>query len=565
MADVYTIERFMMKKMLFAAIAAALFSGAMFASTVPKVKKQLPFSKGVNLPVWMEYGKFNTLLYGKKDFENLKSIGVEAVRIPVWFDVWADKNNDYKLDSECFEMLDKAIAWGEELGLYIILDFHNDCSGASQTNPRIENVLLKIWPQIAERYKSKGGVVIYEVMNEPHFESGNMQADISKWGKVQGKVLQAIRAIDKKHSIIVGGGYWDSLDSMLKLPFYKDDNLIYNFHDYTPFLFTHQGASWTFSKRIKNVPFPYVKERMPPLPPNATDAEKWEINNYKEDSAEKTLASPLDKAVEFANKRNAALMCNEFGVLMTYADPEERANWYRMKCKWMDERGIARLSWDYTQEFGLYKSPQESRFPDDLNRQVIEAMGYKYPSAAKSETWFSRAVKNDDYTIYKDGSADLIRVQSWSAQGSLAASENDSNERFIELKDLKPYDELLFQFKEACDFTRLFDQNAKLEFYAKSLDKKFDITVYFRDMEAKIFPWRASTIVTTDDVKPDGYWHKVSIPLKTLNDVGGWTPQTNWRVSEGKFSWTLVDALVIQNNNHRSQNGYAIKDIKLVH
>ena len=553
-----------MKKQLCAIFAAAaILSSGLFAANAPKVKKQLPFSKGINLPVWMEYGRFNTLLYGKKDFENIKSIGVEAVRVPVWFDVWADKAADYKLDPECLDILDKAVDWCGELGMHIIIDFHNDCSGASQTNPRIESVLLKIWPQIAERYKSKGNFVIYEIMNEPHFESGNTQADISKWGKVQGKVLEAIRAIDRKHSIIVGGGYWDSLDSMLQLPAYKDDNLIYNFHDYTPFLFTHQGASWTFTKRITKVPFPYAKEKMPPLPPNATDAEKWELNTYQEASSEKTLASPLDKAVEFANKRNAALMCNEFGVLMTYADPAERANWYRMKCKWMDDRNIARVSWDYTQEFGLFKSPQESRFPDDLNKQVIEAMGYKFPEGVKNETWYSRAKASGDWTIYKDGNADLVQVQSWSVTGSLAARENNAGERFIDLKELKPYDELLFQFKEACDFTSLKDKGAKLEFYIKTLDKRFNLTAYFRDMAAKIFPWRAATTITAKTVIPDGTWHKISIPLKELKDVGGWTKDTDWMVSEGKFSWALIDALVIQNNNHRSLEGYAIKDIKI--
>jgi endoglucanase len=553
-----------MKKILLAfAAASALFCGHLWAKA-PKANKTLPFSKGVNMPVWMEYGRFNSLLYGKKDFENLKSIGVEAVRIPVWFDIWADKANDYLIDQECFDILDRAIDWCENLGLYVIIDFHNDCSGASQTPPRIENVLLKIWPQIAARYKSRSDKVIYEVMNEPHFESGNTKADIAKWGKVQGKVLEAIRAVDTKHYVVVGGGYWDSLDSMLSLPFYKDDKLIYNFHDYTPFLFTHQGASWTFSKRIKQVPFPYSKEKMPPLPPNATDAEKWEMDNYEQDSSEKTLSSPLDKAVEFANKRNAALMCNEFGVLMTYADSAERANWYRTKCKWMDERNIARLSWDYTQEFGLFKSANESRFPDDLNKQLLDAMGYKYPEGAKSETWFSHAKESGDWTIYKDGSADHIQVQSWSVLGSLAESDTSSSERFISLKELKPYDELLFQFKEACDFTSLKDSGAKLEFYVKSLDKWFDITVYFRDMESKIFPWRASFIVGSDIAKSDGRWHKVSIPLSSLNDVGGWTEKTQWKNSEGKFDWKLIDALVFQNNNHSSKEGYALRDIKIV-
>ena len=113
-----------MKKTFSALFATLLFlSGALFAAETPKVKKQLPFTKGINLPVWMEYGRFNTLLYGKKDFENIKSLGVEAVRVPVWFDVWADKSNDYKLDPGCFEILDRAVNWCEQMGMYIIIDF----------------------------------------------------------------------------------------------------------------------------------------------------------------------------------------------------------------------------------------------------------------------------------------------------------------------------------------------------------------------------------------------------------------------------------------------------------
>ncbi len=554
-----------MKKIVSIIAAMALFCGTELAAQTPRVKKQMPFNKGINLPVWMEYGRFNTLLYGRKDFENIKSLGVEAVRVPVWFDAWIDDSAECVVSEDCFEILDNAVDWCEQLGMYLIIDFHNDCSGGSKTNPKIERILLKIWPQVAERYKNRGDHVIYEIMNEPHFSSGNLQADLNKWGKIQGSAIEAIRAVDKSHYIIVGGGDWDSADSMLKLPEYKDDKLIYNFHDYTPFLFTHQGASWTLTKRIKNVPFPYDKDKMPPLPPSPTAAEKWELSNYEQNSSEKGLVAHLDKAVEFANKRNAALMCNEFGVLMTYADPAERANWYRMKCKWMDERNIIRLSWDYTQEFGLFKSPHESRFPEDLNKPLLNAMGYKIPPATKSETWFSRAKQSGDWTIYKDGRADNVKIQSYSKNGSLVATEPGSKEKFITLTDLNEYSELIFNFKEACDLTSLKDGGAKLEFYVRSKDKNFDLTVYFRDMESKIFPWRAATLIGVGDAKPDGNWHKISIPLKKLNDVGGWTEKTEWKVSEGKFSWALVDALVFENNKHFSKEGYSIKDIKLVY
>ena len=298
-----------MKRFLAVLLSCLLFLGSVYsAENVIKTNKKLPFSKGVNLPGWLEYNRNNTLLFGKKDFENIKSLGVEVLRLPVWFEVWNEGAPDYKVSDECWSYLDDSISWCEELGMYIIIDFHNDCDGASKTDPNIEKVLLKVWPQIANRYKNKGDLVIYEVMNEPHFKSGNIDADIKKWGAIQGNVLKAIRQIDKKHTVIVGGADWNSIDSMLKLPEYQDDNLIYNFHDYSPFLFTHQGAVWTDAKRLTGIPFPYVKEKMPALPKNPTSSERWYFQDYPNASSEKTLVAPLNKAAEFANKRNAALM-----------------------------------------------------------------------------------------------------------------------------------------------------------------------------------------------------------------------------------------------------------------
>lgn len=555
-----------MKKHLPAFLAAAmLFVTALQAQSPVKTVKTLPFSKGINLPGWLEYSRFNTLRYGKRDFENIKSLGVEVIRIPVWFDIWADKDNGYKVDQECFAVLDNAIEWCRQLGMYLIIDFHNDSGGGTKTDQKVDRELLAIWPQIAARCKDKGDHILYEVMNEPHFFSGNLQADLTKWGKIQGSVIEAIRSVDKAHYIIVGGGDSNSIESMLKLPDYSDKKLIYNFHDYSPFLFTHQGASWTNLKRIKNVPFPYAKDKMPALPPNATDAEKWELANYEKMSSEKELSEQLDRAVEFANKRKAPLMCNEYGVYMNYANPAERAAWYKLKCAWMDQRKIARISWDYTQEFGLFNLNSESRFPEDLNKPLLAAMGYKLPAAGKSKTWFESAKESGDWTIYKNGQANLISARSYSVYGSFMAKDPDSDERYILLRDLKEYDELLFNFQEACDFTSLKDSGAKLEFFIKSRDKRFDITVYFLDSEARSFPWRAATLLTDEQVAPNGIWQKVSIPLKNFNDVGGWTESDGWVVSEKKFSWKIISALVFENNNHTSKEGYALKDIKLVY
>ncbi len=551
-----------MKKILSILFAALLLCGTGLSAQAQKVQKTLPFSKGINMPVWLESSRLNVLLYGKKDFENIKSMGVQAVRLPVWFEIWNEGAPEHKVSQECFEMLDKAIEWTGELGMFLILDFHNDCNGSSKTNPKIEQVLLKVWPQIAQRYKGKASHVVYEIMNEPHFATGNISGDIKKWGKIQGNVLKAIRAVDPSRLVVVGGGDWNSLASMLALPDYADENLIYNFHDYTPFLFTHQGAPWTDLKKVTGIPFPYSKEKMPKLPNGASESARNYYKNYQKDSVKENLCAPLDKAVEFANKRNCALMCNEFGVSMVYADPAERANWYRLKCAWMDERNICRTSWDYIQEFGVFKSTSETRFPEDLNKEVVEAMGFKVP-AGKGESWYSQARKSGDWTIYKNGSAGLARVNAWSVDGSLASKEDDG-QKCVLFKSLLPHGSLVFSFGEASDLGGLAAAGARLEFMIKSRDKALDLSVYFRDAQSKTFPWRAAKNIKAAEFKADGEWHKVSVPLQKMADIGGWSTKENaWKNSEGKFDWALVDALVFENGNSASANGFALKDIKL--
>lgn len=553
-----------MKKFLSLIFSLILLTGMVFsAEKLSKVKKELPFSKGLNLPQWLEYSRSNTMLYGKKDFENVKAMGVEVIRLPVWFEVWNDGAPDYKISDDCWIYLDDAVSWCKELGMYIIIDFHNDCDGASKTDPNIEKVLLKVWPQVAERYKNQSEHVIYEIMNEPHLKSGNLDADIKKWGSIQGKVLSAIRQIDKKHYVIVGGADWNSIDSMLKLPEYSDDKLIYNFHDYTPFLFTHQGAEWTDIKRLTGIPFPYVKEKMPKLPKNPTSSEKWNYENYQKDSSEETLVAPLNKAVEFVNKRNASLMCNEFGVSMIYADPAERANWYRLKTGWMDERSIIRVSWDYTQSFGVFKSPSESRFPEDLNKAVVEAMGFKVP-AGKSTSWFESGKKTGNYDIFQNGLAAGLKTGAYNSNPKKSVIKIDKNTKILEFNELTPNSEFSISFNEICNFNDLKNSGARLEFFVKTTDKNLSISVYLKDSEAKGFPWRAGVSVNSGNAAADGQWHKISIPLKDLTDIGGWSNAEGWKNGCGQFDWTRISSLVVQNGEKASKQGYALKDIRIV-
>ena len=152
-------------KGLFSAVAFIVMSVNCAAYSGPKVEKKLPYSKGLNFSEWLEPvpgfidGHFNS--YGKQDFIDIKNMGVEVVRIPVHFDTFSSGKPDYIVPDTLWNKLDSAVDWSEELKMYVIIDFHNDCNGNSKTPADIEKRLEKIWPQIAGRYKDRSEYVIY--------------------------------------------------------------------------------------------------------------------------------------------------------------------------------------------------------------------------------------------------------------------------------------------------------------------------------------------------------------------------------------------------------------------
>ena len=151
--------------------------------------------------------------------------------------------------------------WTEELDLYLILDNHTFDPSAA-TDPVIRDILNPVWRQMAEHFGERSDKVIYEILNEPHGISHDL------WNAIQGEVIETIRSVDSTHTIIVGGADYNSYNSLNKMPSYDDDNLIYTFHFYDPFIVTHQGASWTTPSMVDlaDVPYPYAQDKMPRFP-----------------------------------------------------------------------------------------------------------------------------------------------------------------------------------------------------------------------------------------------------------------------------------------------------------
>lgn len=333
-----------------------------------------PFEKGVNFTNWLEYRpaeEINADMFTKQDFINAKKMGCDVIRLPIHFEKLCKAEDGFAIPGKIWGILDNVAAWVEELQLYLIIDFHNNCHADSFTPPDVDKILEAVWTQLANRYKDATEYLVYEIMNEPH------GIDVGLWNSIIDRLFKMIRQIDRKHWIIVGGADWNSTAAMKTLPDFQDDKVIYNFHYYDPHTFTHQGARWCHMERVLGIPFPYDKDKMPPMPENPTEVEKRCFEQYPENGQLCKVVDCFDQYVAFSHERNAPVFCGEFGCLMTVPN-DMRCQWYRIVAGLLAERGIARTSWDYYGGFGVFKRMPwgvRPQFPQDLNRELLAAMG----------------------------------------------------------------------------------------------------------------------------------------------------------------------------------------------
>lgn len=553
-----------MKKLLSCLLIAVI--SIITVNAAPKNKEiqksvSAPFTRGVNFSSWLEFknaDQLNPYYYTKMDFENVKAMGCDVVRLPIHFQQLSSGAPNYTVAPEVFSILDDVAKWAEELKLYVIFDFHNNTAGGTSTPRNIDVILNTIWAQVSKRYANAGKYIVYEVYNEPH------GIDKVKWGKIEANVIAEIRKSDKNHYIIAGGADWNSFDAMKSLPDFNDDKIMYTFHFYDPFLFTHQGANWTDLGRITGVPFPYNKEKMPPLPKNATNQERWYLTgdyNYAQKGTEKAVGEFFDQYVEFSLSRNAPIYCGEFGVLNTYADHDERVNWYKIVTDLLDERGIAHTSWDYYDSFGVFKKNSGGLFPQDLDRGVVEAMKLKVPEG-KQKSWSEKAFDENDFTLFNEGFAKSTRTYAWDFTPKLINPE--SKEKIINVTNMKGYGSLHIDFMENVDFTSLVFDNYNLVLEIKNDSASpFNLQIWLQNSGVNTeYEWRMNRNLSSREIPNDGQYHKIEIPLKSMSDVGAWDNQNStWINGKKKFNWADVKEFVISNQDSAYSGSIKIKYI----
>ena len=316
---------------------AADVSSAATSSATPVAKLVLPFKRGINLQGLdgAEYssGWGNTAYLGQDEtYTNIKDRGFDHVRFPVDFRRYYDsstktlKSNMANVDM----ILDKI----EAAGLYCVLDFHGwynlNTSDATQ-----KETFLTIWKLVAERYKDRSDLLVFELINEPHdTEGGNL--NYVNLNALQNEVIPLIRQTNPTRIILAAAAEWNGPWMLLgKLQLPTDDGHIgVVCHTYAPLDFTHQGATWDG---------------------RSSNQVRFDPNNAAQT---KDLRNAFTWIKQYRDATGIPVILNEFGVLHVNnnMDHGDATTWLKYVTDKCNEYDVPWTYWEYNMSFGAYRN-----------------------------------------------------------------------------------------------------------------------------------------------------------------------------------------------------------------
>ena len=105
--------------------------------------------------------------WGKEHFVKVKEMGTMLVRIPVHPISWRERGT-----AEYLKLLDQAVGWCTELGMYVMLDWHSigNLGLERLQDPMYQTTkweTYNFWDIMARHYAGHNTVAFYELFNEP--------------------------------------------------------------------------------------------------------------------------------------------------------------------------------------------------------------------------------------------------------------------------------------------------------------------------------------------------------------------------------------------------------------
>jgi len=354
------------------------------------MKKFIGFEHGMGIGGWLtNYKRFNVLpqewrlclttgdmehfstYITEADIQYIANLGMDHIRLG--FDQIVLEEKPYVYREEIFEHIDRLIAWCKKYELNVVLNMHkaigNYCDIKEDVelldDEELQNRFIALWKAFEKRY-AKHPDVAFELLNEVR------DVEPKKWNILAEKTIRELRRLNQTRKLIVGSTAWNSPDTLKHLKIYDDENIIYTFHTYSPFEFTHQRGVLQAAPLYYNrsMPYPCDIERY-------RDYQKVVFHNDNAYSAYtrmdiEYIRSSLRGAIDFIKDHpDQILWCGEFGTIR-HANIKWRENWMRDVITVLKENEIPYCVWNYLStpndgnRFSLVDDDKRSILSDEM-------------------------------------------------------------------------------------------------------------------------------------------------------------------------------------------------------
>ncbi len=404
-----------------------LLLGLMLALSLswPAGAAAFKMKRGVNMEIWttwpdesrwsdesvlLPYPEWRKSM-SEQDLVAIRKAGFDFVRVTVDpAPLLSEKTAAFR--GKLYDSILESVRLVNKAGLKAVVDLH---LFPTERSVSMTNVVSD--PALFERYlqtvrtmghllsKQAPDQVAFELMNEPVIDCE--AASSPRWPKMLKQLFAAARSPAPKLTLVLSGACWGNADALARIDPREiaDDNIIWSFHTYEPFLLTHQGALWAgdFVRYVTGIAYPpysvspaeqekvleEIRQRI------KDDAPLWRragmLAYLDEQYAEIDTPEKLAKVIEapfktvdaWAKKYNvpkANIFLGEFGMIR-----QEYQNPYRMPTAWRAAylHDITALSERYGYAWAVWclGGATFGITTDDtgykLDPELLEAMGLK--------------------------------------------------------------------------------------------------------------------------------------------------------------------------------------------
>ena len=317
---------------------------------------------------YSDFLKMSEVEKRQKMMRDIARAGFRTIRLPMTFGAWASLTKPFKWENpRGLESADLFVQWAKENDLNVIIDLHHSEYDGSIAGSATTERLVWLWSEIASRYKNTDPErVFFEIRNEPH------DLNAGQWRDQAEEIIKAIRKIAPDHTLIVGFHDWNSRAAMLESEPFHDPNIIYTFHYYHPFLFTHQGATWSSEglPESRKIPFPAIKDQKLTVPKTAKG--KWVeqlFKSYAEEANAERMFRDLTEAKNWSDKHGVPIFLGEFGSFGKYASADSRCRHAEAAYSALGKLQIPNAWWEWDAGFNMLK-PGTGELSDCMRKAV---------------------------------------------------------------------------------------------------------------------------------------------------------------------------------------------------